>query len=56
MNIHINNPVFSHGNISLNGNVSLNSNIGTLENINITGEVKNANTSVVYSKIWGYNN
>ena len=28
----------------------MNSNLGTLMNINITGEVKNANTSVVYSK------
>lgn len=50
MNIHINNPIFSYNNINLNGNVSLNSNIGTLMNINVTGEVKNANNSVVYSK------
>lgn len=50
MNIHINNPVFSYGNIELDGNVALNSNMGTLMNINVTGEVKNANTSVVYSK------
>ena len=50
MNIHINNPIFSYNNINLNGNVALNSNIGTLMNINIAGEVKNANNSVVYSK------
>jgi len=50
MNIHINSPVFSYRNIELDGNVALNSNIGTLMNINVTGEVKNANTSVVYSK------
>ncbi len=50
MNIHINNPLFCYSNITLDGNVSLNSNLGTLMNLNITGEVKNANTSVVYSK------
>ena len=50
MNIHINSPIFSYRNIELDGNVALNSNIGTLMNINVTGEVKNANTSVVYSK------
>ena len=50
MNIHINNPLFCYNNITLNGNVSLNSNLGTYMNLNITGEVKNANTSVVYSK------
>ena len=50
MNIHINNPVFSYGNIELDGNVALNSSMGTLMDINVTGEVKNANTSVVYSK------
>lgn len=50
LNININNPVFSYENIIFNGNVSLNSNIGTYMDINITGEVKNANNSVVYSK------
>lgn len=50
MNIHINSPIFSYRNIELDGNVALNSNIGTLMDINVTGEVKNANTSVVYSK------
>ena len=50
MNIHINNPLFCYNNIILDGNVALNSNLGTLMNLNITGEVKNANTSVVYSK------
>lgn len=50
MNIHINNPIFCYNNISLDGNVALNSNLGSLMNINITGEVKNANTSVVHSK------
>lgn len=50
MNIHINNPIFCYKNISLDGNVALNSNLGSLMNINVTGEVKNANTSVVYSK------
>lgn len=50
MNIHINNPLFCYNNITLDGNVALNSNLGTLMNLNITGEVKNANTSVVYSK------
>lgn len=50
INIHINNPMFCYNNIILDGNVSLNSNIGSLMNINITGEVKNANNSVVYSK------
>lgn len=50
MNIHINNPMFCYNNITLDGNVSLNSNLGSLMNINVTGEVKNANTSVVYSK------
>ena len=50
MNIHINNSVFSYGNIELDGNVALNSSMGTLMDINVTGEVKNANTSVVYSK------
>ncbi len=50
LNIHINNPLFCYNNITLNGNVSLNSNLGTLMNLNVTGEVKNANSSVVYSK------
>lgn len=50
MNIHINSPIFSYRNIELDGNVALNSNIGTLMDINVTGEVKNANTYVVYSK------
>lgn len=50
LNIHINNPIFSYRNIELDGNVALNSNIGTLMDINVTGEVKNANTAVVYSK------
>lgn len=50
MNIHINNPLFCYNNIILNGNVSLNSSLGALMNINVTGEVKNANNSVVYSK------
>lgn len=50
LNIHINSPIYSYRNIELNGNVALNSNIGTLIDINVTGEVKNANTSVVYSK------
>lgn len=50
MNININTPLFSCGNVTLNGNVALNSNLGTLMNLNITGEVKNANNSVVYSK------
>jgi len=50
MNIHINNPLFCYNNITLDGNVALNSNLGMLMNLNITGEVKNANTSVVYSK------
>lgn len=49
-NIHINNPLYCYSNITLNGNVSLNSSLGTLMNINVTGEVKNANNSVVYSK------
>lgn len=50
VNIHINNPLFCYSNITLDGNVSLNSSLGTLMNINVTGEVKNANNSVVYSK------
>lgn len=50
MNIHINNPLYCYSNITLDGNVSLNSSLGTLMNINVTGEVKNANNSVVYSK------
>ena len=50
MNIHINNPIYSYRNIELDGNVALNSSMGTLMDINVTGEVKNANTSVVYSK------
>ncbi len=50
LNININSQLFCYGNINLNGNVSLNSNLGTLMNLNITGEVKNANNSVVYSK------
>lgn len=50
MNIHINSPIYSYRNIELDGNVALNSSMGTLMDINVTGEVKNANTSVVYSK------
>ncbi len=50
LNIHINNPLFCYNNIFLDGNIALNSNLGTLMNLNITGEVKNANNSVIYSK------
>lgn len=43
-------PIYSYRNIELDGNVALNSSMGTLMDITVTGEVKNANTSVVYSK------
>lgn len=50
INIHINNPLYCQDNISLDGNVSLNSSMGSLMDIHVTGEVKNANNSIVYSK------
>lgn len=50
MNIHVNQPIFANHSIALNGNVSLNSYLGTYMSIDITGEVENANNSVLYSK------
>lgn len=50
MNIHVNNPVFARHSIELHGNITLNSYLGTYMDINITGEVENANNAVLYSK------
>lgn len=50
MNIHVNNPVFARHSIELHGNITLNSYLGTYMDINITGEVGNANNTVLYSK------
>ena len=50
MNIHVNSPVFSYGNMDLSGNISLNSCLGSFMDLTLTGEVSNANNAVLYSK------
>lgn len=46
MNIHVNSPVFSYGNMDVSGNISLNSCLGSFMNLTLTGEVSNANNAV----------
>ena len=50
MNIHVNSPVFSYGNMDVSGNISLNSCLGSFMDLTLTGEVSNANNAVLYSK------
>ncbi|MBQ3920317.1 MAG: VWA domain-containing protein [Oscillospiraceae bacterium] len=49
-NININIPTEVQGETSLTGNININSALKALENINLYGEVKNTNNSVIFSK------
>lgn len=49
-NINISTPVAASGEMNLEGNINLNTAIKALETITLTGEVKNTNNSVIYSK------
>lgn len=49
-NININNPVVVEGNATLTGNININSALKAFENVELYGEVKNTNESVIYSK------
>ena len=50
INININDPIDVYGNVELIGNISLNSSIKASEDININGEVINANNAVICSE------
>ena len=49
-NININVPTYVQGETTLTGNVNINNALKSLENINLYGEVKNTNNSVIFSK------
>lgn len=50
MNININIPMDVHGELELTGNINLNTGIKALEDVNLNGEVKNTNNSVICSE------
>lgn len=50
MNININKSLEVKGEIDLTGNLNLNTGMKALEDINLRGEVKNTNNSVIFSK------
>lgn len=50
LNININNPMDVNGTIEMTGNINLNSGIKALEDVNLNGEVKNTNNSVIFSE------
>lgn len=50
MNININNPVEVEGNATLTGNININSALKAFENVELYGEVKNTNDSLIYSQ------
>lgn len=50
MNININNPVEVEGDATLTGNININSALKALENVELYGEVKNTNDSLIFSK------
>lgn len=50
MNININDPMTVQGELELTGNINLNTGIKALEDVNLTGEVKNTNSSVICSE------
>lgn len=49
-NININNPMDVNGTLEMIGNINLNSGIKALEDVNLNGEVKNTNNSVIFSE------
>lgn len=49
-NININNPMDVNGTLEMTGNINLNSGINALEDVNLNGEVKNTNNSVIFSE------
>lgn len=50
MNININKPVEVEGDATLTGNININSALKALENVELYGEVKNTNDSLIFSK------
>ncbi len=50
INININNPLDVHGELELTGNINLNSGIKAIQDVNINGEVKNTNNSIICSE------
>ena len=55
LNIIINNPMSVNGNIEMTGNINLNSGIKANEDVNLYGEVKNSNNSVIFSETGNIN-
>ncbi len=49
-NININNPMDVNGTLEMTGNINMNSGIKALEDVNLNGEVKNTNNSVIFSE------
>lgn len=50
MNININRPTEIIGEATLTGNININTALKALEDVNLYGEVKNTNNSVIFSK------
>ena len=50
MNININRPTEIIGEAKLTGNININTALKALEDVNLNGEVKNTNNSVIFSK------
>ncbi|MCM1508718.1 MAG: hypothetical protein NC177_16545 [Ruminococcus flavefaciens] len=50
LNININVPTEVHGEATLTGNININNALKALEDVNLYGEVKNTNDSVIFSK------
>lgn len=50
LNININAPTEVQGEATLTGNININNALKALENVNLYGEVKNTNDSVIFSK------
>lgn len=50
LNININVPTEVQGEATLTGNININNAVKALENVNLYGEVKNTNDSVIFSK------
>ncbi len=50
LNINVNEPTEVRGDATLTGNININSGLKALEDVNLYGEVKNTNDSVIFSK------
>ena len=50
LNININNPTEVYGEATLTGNININTALKALEDVNLYGEIKNTNDSVIFSK------